>query len=106
MQQSIENSTSGPKTGINLTKLKTSLWPKIRSREVEIGSGGTLGGSFKRLGESANGGYSAKKVYSPSGLTNSMPGEGANSIRITTDLQQTDIVAPRTGDQLGNGLEW
>ncbi len=106
MQQSIENSTSGPKTGINLTKLKTSLWPNIRSREVGIGSGGTLGGSFKRLGESASGGYSANKVYSPPGLTNSMPGEGANSIRITTDLQQTDIVAPRIGDQLGNGLEW
>ena len=104
-QQSTKNSTSKPFIENKISTLKASFWPDNHPREVELGNNTKPGGSFKRLGESGNESYSVKSAE-PSFLNKSVPGEEANTILITTDLQQTDMAAPREDEQSDNSLGW
>ena len=104
-QQSTGNSTSKTFIENKLSTLKASFWPDNHPREVELGNITNLGGSFKRLGEPGNESYSVKSAE-PSLLNRFVPGEEANTILVTTDLQQTDVVAPRKDEQSGNSLGW
>ena len=98
MRQSIQNSTPRQRGETKSSSIKALFWPESRPREEETRGNGTAGGSFKRLGESVNESYPMKNIKS-SALTESMPSGGANTIRITTDLRQTDMAAPHEDKQ-------
>ena len=105
MQQSVQSPSPKQHGGIRPSTFKASFWSKSRPQEVDNGGNDTPGGSFKRLGESTHESYSMKSV-NPSAITSSTPDEEANTIRITTDLRQTDAAAACRNEQSGNTLGW
>ena len=92
MQQVSNNSTSKNRLGVKLSALKRSLWSASRPRKLERRNNSE---SLKRLHTSTlEEAYPGNPVHNSALQTDSTPHQEPNCIRVTTDVEHFQIVAP------------